>query len=102
MASIEHADFPILSDPDKKVANADPNGMIAAIDKEVKPAAAGEAVVARLAELGVKKRPQKQHPLLQRCAPDHRSRARRGSSRHGVILEVVWAEPLAASPCPGT
>ncbi len=70
--------FPILSDPDKKVANAygvippnrppdrqfanrwtfyiDPNGKIAAIDKEVKPATAGEAVVAKLNELGVKKK----------------------------------------------
>ena len=76
-AEKEHADFPILSDPDKTVANAygvippnrppdrqfasrwtfyiDGNGKIAAIDKEVKPATAGEAVVAKLTELGVKK-----------------------------------------------
>ena len=77
-AEKEHADFPILADPDKTVANAygvikpnspadrqfaqrwtfyiDPNGKIAAIDKEVKPATAGEAVVAKLTELGVKKK----------------------------------------------
>ena len=77
-AEKEHADFPILSDPDRKVAHAygvippdrppdrqfaqrwtfyiDPNGKIAAIDKAVKPATAGEAVAAKLAELGVKKR----------------------------------------------
>ena len=34
----------------------DPAGKIAAIDKEVKPATAGEAVVAKLNELGVKKK----------------------------------------------
>ena len=77
-AEKEQADFPILSDADKKVAHAygvippgrppdrqfasrwtfyiDPAGKIAAIDKEVKPAAAGEAIVAKLSELGVKKR----------------------------------------------
>ena len=77
-AEKEHADFPILADPDKKVANAygvipagrpperqlasrwtfyiDPNGKIAAIDKNVTPASAGEAVVAKLTELGVKKK----------------------------------------------
>ena len=78
-AEKEQADFPILADPEKKVAHAygvippgrppdrqfasrwtfyiDPAGKIAAIDKEVKPAAAGEAIVAKLTELGVKKRP---------------------------------------------
>ena len=77
-AEKEHADFPILSDPDKTTANAygvipagrppdrqfasrwtfyiDPKGKIAAIDKEVKPAAAGEAVVAKLGELNAPKR----------------------------------------------
>ncbi len=77
-AEKEQADFPILSDPDKKTANAygvippgrppdrqfasrwtfyiDPAGKIAAIDKEVKPAAAGEAVAAKLGELGARKR----------------------------------------------
>jgi peroxiredoxin Q/BCP len=76
-AEKEQADFPILSDPDKKVAAAygvippnrppdrqfaqrwtfyiDPGGKIAAIDKEVKPATAGEAVGAKLNELGVKR-----------------------------------------------
>ena len=76
-AEKEQADFPILADPDKKVAHAygvippdrppdrqfaqrwtfyiDPNGKIAAIDKAVKPATAGEAVAAKLGELGVKK-----------------------------------------------
>jgi peroxiredoxin Q/BCP len=76
-AEKEHADFPILADPEKKVANAygvippdrppdrqlaqrwtfyiDPGGKIAAIDKKVTPATAGETVVAKLTELGVKK-----------------------------------------------
>lgn len=80
-AEKEHADFPILSDPDKTVANAygvippgrppdrqfasrwtfyiGPDGRIAAIDAKVSPATAGEAVVAKLAELGVKKKTQK-------------------------------------------
>lgn len=80
-AEKERADFPILADPDKTAANAygvippnrppdrqfasrwtfyiGPNGKIAAIDKEVKPAAAGEGVVAKLSELGVKKAPSK-------------------------------------------
>ena len=80
-AEKERADFPILADPSKTAANAygvippnrppdrqfasrwtfyiDPNGKIAAIDKEVKPAAAGEGVVAKLNELGVKKVPPK-------------------------------------------
>ena len=83
-AEKERADFPILADPDKTAANAygvippnrppdrqfasrwtfyiDPNGKIAAIDKEVKPATAGEAVVAKLTELGVKKAPSKKAP----------------------------------------
>ncbi len=77
-AEKEHADFAILADPDKKIANAygvippgrppdrqfasrwtfyiDGSGKILAIDKDVKPATAGEAVVAKLTELGVKKR----------------------------------------------
>jgi thioredoxin-dependent peroxiredoxin len=77
-AEKEQADFPILSDPDKTVANAygvipagrtpdrqmasrwtfyiDPDGRILAIEKTVKPASAGEEVVAKLAELGVKKK----------------------------------------------
>lgn len=71
----EHAaDFPILSDPDKKVAEAygvlmpgrgvasrwtfyiGPDGRILDIDKQVKPATAGEDMVAKLAALGVNKR----------------------------------------------
>ena len=80
-AEKEHADFPILADPDKKVANAygvippnrpadrqfasrwtfyiGPDGKILAIDKDVKPATSGEGVVAKLTELGVKKAPAK-------------------------------------------
>jgi thioredoxin-dependent peroxiredoxin len=68
------ADYPILSDPDKKVAEAygvlgpfgvarrwtfyiGPDGRILYIDKEVKTATAGEdIVVARLDALKVKKR----------------------------------------------
>jgi peroxiredoxin Q/BCP len=74
-AEKEHADFPMLSNPDKKVAFAygviapdapperqfarrwtfyiDPTGKIADIDKLVKPATSGEAVVAKLTELHV-------------------------------------------------
>src|SRR5262249_28171985 len=77
-AEKEHADFPILSDPDKKVASAygvippdrppdrqfasrwtfyiGPDGKILAIDKQVKPQTSGEGVVAKLTELGVPKR----------------------------------------------
>lgn len=80
-AEKETADFPILSDPDKTVANAygvipagrppdrqfasrwtfyiGPDGRITAIDKAVSPASAGEGIVAKLAELGVKKKTQK-------------------------------------------
>jgi len=76
-AEKEHADFPILADPEKKVANAygvippnrppdrqfaqrwtfyiDPNGKILAIEKKVNPATSGEDIVAKLNELGVKK-----------------------------------------------
>ncbi len=77
-AEKEKADFPILSDPEKTVANAygvipagrppdrqmasrwtfyiGPDGRILAIEKTVKPATAGEEIVAKLAELGVKKK----------------------------------------------
>jgi peroxiredoxin Q/BCP len=77
-AEKEHADFPMLSNPDKKVAFAygviapdapperqfarrwtfyiDPTGKIADIDKLVKPATSGEAVVAKLTELHVPER----------------------------------------------
>lgn len=71
----EHADFPMLSDPSKKIAFAygvippdrppdrqfanrwtfyiGPDGKILAIDKQVNPAASGEGVVAKLKELSV-------------------------------------------------
>ena len=67
----KEADFPILSDPTKETANAygvikaewgaanrwtfyiDTDGRIAAIDKAVKAATAGEDMVAKLAELKV-------------------------------------------------
>ena len=75
-AEKEHADFPMLSDPSKKVATTygvlgdfskfglgilanrwtfyiGPDGKIVAIDKQVKPATSGEDVVAKLKELGV-------------------------------------------------
>ncbi len=73
-AEKEHADFPILSDPGKQIATAfgvvtperqfamrytfyiGPDGKILFIDKAVKPQTAGEAVVAKLEELGVKKK----------------------------------------------
>jgi peroxiredoxin Q/BCP len=74
-AAKESADFPILANPDKKVAFAygviaadapperqfarrwtfyiDPTGKIAAIDKAVKPASSGPDIVAKLKELNV-------------------------------------------------
>ena len=74
-AEKEHADFPMLADPDKKVAFAyqviapdapperqfarrytyyiDPTGKIAFIDKAVKPATSGQDIVAHLQELKV-------------------------------------------------
>jgi peroxiredoxin Q/BCP len=69
----EHkADFPLLSDPTKKTAEAygvlgargvanrwtfyiGTDGKILAIDKEVKPATSAEDMAAKLGELGVKK-----------------------------------------------
>ena len=77
-AEKEQADFPLLADPEKKVAFAygviaadappdrqfarrwtfyiDPTGKIAFIDKAVKPQTAGQAIVEKLAELNVPKR----------------------------------------------
>ena len=74
----EHADFPMLSNPDKKVAFAyqvitpdmpaerqfakrwtfyiDPTGKIAFIDKTVKPASSGQDIVTHLTELKVPER----------------------------------------------
>ena len=74
-AEKEHADFPMLANPDKKVAMAygviapdapperqfarrwtfyiDPAGNIAFIDKAVKPATSGQDIVAKLKELAV-------------------------------------------------
>ena len=73
-AKQENADFPILADPTQKTANAygvlkdygglgklanrwtfyiGPDGKILAIDKAVKPASSGEALVAELKELQV-------------------------------------------------
>ena len=71
----EQADFPMLANPDKKVAFAyqvispdaapdrqfarrwtyyiDPTGKIAFIDKAVKPATSGQDIVAKLGELKV-------------------------------------------------
>jgi peroxiredoxin Q/BCP len=68
------ADYPILSDPGKQVATAygvvtperqlaarwtfyiGPDGRILAIDRKVSPPTAGEDVVKKLDELGVKKK----------------------------------------------
>jgi peroxiredoxin Q/BCP len=74
-AEKEHADFPLLANPDKKVALAygvisadtpperqfakrwtfyvDPTGKIAAIDRAVKPGSSGEDLVQHLTELKV-------------------------------------------------
>ena len=77
-AEKEHADFPMIANPDKKVAMAygviapdappdrqfaprwtfyiDPSGKIAAIDRAVKPASSGQDIVAKLKELNVPER----------------------------------------------
>ena len=77
-AAKEHADFPMLADPEKKIAFAyqvispetpperqfakrwtyyiDPTGKIAYIDKTVKPASSGQDIVAHLQELKVPER----------------------------------------------
>ena len=77
-AAKEHADFPLLANPDKKVAMAygvinpeappdrqfarrytfyiDPTGKIAEIDKAVKPASSGQDIVAHLEALKVPER----------------------------------------------
>jgi peroxiredoxin Q/BCP len=80
-AEKEHADFPMLSDPGRQVAEAygvlrapsaaqpdaprlaqrwtfyiGPDGTIQYIDKQINVRAAGEAVVAKLKELGVKEK----------------------------------------------
>jgi len=74
-AEKEHADFPMLADPDKKVAMAygvinpeappdrqfarrwtfyiDPSGKIADIDRNVKPASSGQDIVTHLEALKV-------------------------------------------------
>ena len=74
-AQDEHADFPLLSDPTKKTADAygvlgmlgmanrwtfyiGRDGTIRAIDKSVKPATSAEDMAARLRELGVSSRGQ--------------------------------------------
>ncbi len=67
-------DYPILSDPSKQVAEAygvvsidqpfasrwtfyiDPQGRIAYVDKRVSPGTHGQAIAAKLAELGVPRR----------------------------------------------
>jgi peroxiredoxin Q/BCP len=80
-AEKEHADFPLLSDPTRQVAEAygvlyppnpdrpnaervarrwtfyiGPDGKIVDIEKTVHPQQAGEEVVAKLKELGIKER----------------------------------------------
>jgi peroxiredoxin Q/BCP len=72
-AESEKASFPILSDPDKKVAGEygvlsqrgfanrwtfyiDKDGKVAAIDKQVKPATSAEDMMAKLEELKVAKK----------------------------------------------
>jgi peroxiredoxin Q/BCP len=77
-AAKEHADFPMLANPDKKVAFAygvfpadapperqfarrwtfyiDPSGTIAMIDKQIRPASSGQDIVSHLGELKVPER----------------------------------------------
>ena len=69
-AEKEHADFPMLADPEKQVANAygvlgkfglasrwtfyiAPDGKIAYLDTQVHPTTSGEDVAAKLKELSV-------------------------------------------------
>jgi peroxiredoxin Q/BCP len=78
-AEAEGADFPILSDPDKKVAETygvlastgqyaqrwtfyiGSDGRILDIDKKVSPSGHGKDLVARLAQLGVPRRKPSGH-----------------------------------------
>jgi len=72
-AQMHEADYPILADTSKEIANKygvlaaagfarrwtfyiGPDGKILHIDKAVKPASSGPDMVAKLAELGVAKR----------------------------------------------
>ena len=72
-AEMHEADYPILSDVTKEIANKygvlmaagfanrwtfyiAPDGKILAIDKQVKPATSGEDMVAKLGELNIAKR----------------------------------------------
>ena len=72
-AESTEADFVLLSDPGKQVATAygvltergfasrwtfyiGPDGKLLYIDKQVKPGTSGEDMVAKLQELGIKKR----------------------------------------------
>jgi len=72
-AESTEADFVLLSDPGKQVATAygvltergfasrwmfyiGPDGKLLYIDKQVKPGTSGEDMVAKLLELGIKKR----------------------------------------------
>jgi peroxiredoxin Q/BCP len=72
-AQMHEADFPILADPSKEIANKygvlgpsglarrwtfyiAPDGKILHVDKDVKPASSGTDMVAKLAELKVPKR----------------------------------------------
>ena len=72
-AAMHEADYPILSDVTKEIANKygvlsapgfakrwtfyiAPDGKILHIDKEVKPATSGEDMVAKLGELNIAKR----------------------------------------------
>ena len=74
-AEQQHADFPLLSDPTKKTADAygvlgamgmanrwtfyiGKDGTIQAIDKDVRPATSAEDMAAKLHELGVPTRGQ--------------------------------------------
>ena len=77
-AAKEHADFPMLANPDKKIAMLygviptdappdrqfarrwtfyiDPTGKIALIDRQVRPASSGQDIVTHLQELNIPER----------------------------------------------
>src|SRR5262249_3611714 len=116
-AEKEHADFPILADPGKKIATAygvvndqrplayrwtfyiGPDGKITYIDKQVKPATSGEDVLAKLKERNVPERRKIGRSLpLMLSAAGWRLLALHSAPRDPVPLvpssaRAVWSAP---------
>ena len=75
--------------PDRQFAQRwtfyiDPNGKITAIDKEVKPATAGEAVVAKLLSSASRRRRRRERTSRDRL-PSHYTAARRITDLHAAV-----------------